>query len=412
MTSPDENANTAQLLGIPNVSGAELPGGLPLSVGGPSKNVIENFTFKDDFSWVKNKHSFKFGYDLLHMRQDQWTVGTPSGSFSFDSAAGLAGNCLANNLSGASTCPNTGGIGLASFMLGSVTSYNASIPTASWLPRENISSVFFQDDWKVSPTLTLNLGVRWVMEGPWHTKYGQYSAFSFTAPDNVVAGDTGATVHPGGNMTNREWQRPEPRVGLAWHPLSKVVIRTGFALMHVDRGLAPSELSEYSIAASENEPTGNPTPLFQLHSGPQPLVFPTLQGNGYEPYVGCTTGTLSGVTFPTCSGRNATYIDPNLKDPYSMTWSFAIQYQLLRNTLVELSYDGSASVGDLETPNINLLPNNYDEGNNTALATVAGNGQVYRPWVNFGTVSYMTNVSHSSYNSGTVHVQKRLASTL
>jgi hypothetical protein len=409
VTSPDQNANTAQLLGIPNVSGAELPGGLPLGVGGPSKNVIENFTFKDDFSWVKNKHSFKFGYDLLHMRQDQWSVGTPSGSFSFDGGAGLAGNCPANNLSGASTCPNTGGIGLASFMLGSVTSYNASIPTASWLPRENIGSVFFQDDWKISPTLTLNIGARWVMEGPWHTKYGQYSVYSATTPDDVVAGDMGATVHPGGNMTNREWQRPEPRVGLAYHPFNKVVIRTGFALMHIDRGLAPSELSEYSIAASENEPNGNPTPLFQLHSGPQPLVFPTLQGNGYEPYVGCTTGTLSGVTFPTCSGRSAVDIDPNLRDPYSMTWSFAIQYQLLRNTLVELSYDGSASVGDLESPNINLLPNNYDAGNNTLLAAVAGNGQVYRPSVNFGTVSYMTNISHSSYNSGTVHVQKRLA---
>ena len=76
---------------------------------------------------------------------------------------------------------------------------------------------------------------------------------------------------------------------------------------------------------------------------------------------------------------------------------------------MELSYDGSASAGDLETPNINLLPNNYDAGNNTA----AGDGSRQRAglpaWVNFGTISYMTNVSHSSYNSGTVHVQKRLA---
>ena len=68
---------------------------------------------KDDFTWVKNKHSFKFGYDMLHMRQDQWSLGTPSGSFSFDGAAGLSANCPANKLSGSSTCPNTGGIGLA-----------------------------------------------------------------------------------------------------------------------------------------------------------------------------------------------------------------------------------------------------------------------------------------------------------
>jgi hypothetical protein len=402
VTSPDENANTAQLLGIPNVLGSELPGGLPLSVGGPSKNVLENFTFKDDFSWVRNKHSFKFGYDWLHMRQDQWSVGSPSGSFGFDGAAGLTG-------SGTTTIPNTGGIGLASFMLGSVTSYSATIPTASWLPRENVNSIYFQDDWKITPKLTLNLGTRWVMESPWHTKYGQYAVFSPSASDNVVSGDHGATIHPGGDMTNRQWQRPEPRVGLAWHPLNKLVVRSGFALMHIDRGLAPSELSEYSISASQNEATGNPTPLFQIHSGPQPLAYPTLQGNGYVPYVGCTNGTLNGVTFPTCASRSGVYIDPNLKDPYSMTWTFALQYQFFKNTLVEFSYDGSASVGDIESPNENVLPMNYDAGNTTALAAVAGNGQVYRPWVNFGTISYMTNVSHSTYHAGTVHVQKRLA---
>lgn len=408
-TSQDQNANTAQLLGIPNVSGAELPGGLPLGVGGPSKNVLEYFTLKDDFTWVKNKHSFKYGYDLLHERQDQWSVGSPSGSFSFDGAAGLSGDCPANNLSGSSTCPNTGGISLASFELGSVTSYSASIPTASWLPRDNISSFYFQDDWKITPNLTLNIGTRWVMESPWHTKYGQYAVFNPTAADNVVPGDMGATVHPGGNMNNREWQRPEPRVGLAWHPFNKVVIRSGFALMHIDLGLAPSELGEYSIAASQSEPGGNPTPLFQLHSGPQPLVYPTLAGNGYEPYVGCTTGTLNGVTFPTCSGRSSVYINPNIHDPYSMTWSFAIQYQLFRNTMVELSYDGSASVGDIETPNENVLPMNYDAGNAALLSAVSGNGQVYRPYVNFGTITYMGNISHSTYHSGTVHVQKRLA---
>ena len=409
-TSQDYDANTAQLLGIPNVSGVLLPGGLPLSVGGPSKNVLEYFTFKDDFSWVKNKHSFKFGYDLLHERQDQWSLGSPSGSFSFDGAAGLSGDCPTKGLTGASTCPNTGGISLASFELGSVTGFNASIPTASWLPRDNIQSLYFQDDWKILPNLTLNIGTRWVMESPWHTKYGQYAVFSPTASDSVVSGDMGSTVHPGGNMNNREWQRPEPRAGLAWHPTNKVVVRSGFALMHIDLGLAPSELGEYSIAAAQTQPSGNPTPLFQLSHGPNTaLAFPALQGNGYLPYVGCSSGTLNGVTFPTCASRSSVYINPQIHDPYSMTWSFAIQYQLFKNTLVELSYDGSASVGDVESPNENVLPMNYGAGNNTLLSAVSGNGQVYRPWVNFGTITYMGNISHSTYHSGTVHVQKRLA---
>ncbi|HEY4087925.1 MAG TPA: carboxypeptidase-like regulatory domain-containing protein, partial [Bryobacteraceae bacterium] len=158
VTSPDTNANTAQLLGIPNVAGTLLPGGLPIGVNGPSTNAIENFTAKDDLTWIKNKHSFKFGYDLLHQRQDQWSLGTPSGSFSFDNAAGLAGDCV-GKVTGSSSCPNTGGISLASFFLGSVTNYSSNVPTASWLPRENSHSVYFQDDWKIRPNLTLNLGV-------------------------------------------------------------------------------------------------------------------------------------------------------------------------------------------------------------------------------------------------------------
>ena len=126
-----------------------------MSVGGPTTNIIENFTVKDDMTWVKGSHSFKFGYDLLHLRQNSYSLGSPSGSFSFDGASGLTG-------SGTQTIPNTGGISLASFMLGSVSSATFSIPTARWLPRDNIQGGYFQDDWKVNEPLTLNLGVRYM----------------------------------------------------------------------------------------------------------------------------------------------------------------------------------------------------------------------------------------------------------
>ncbi|MDP9169870.1 MAG: carboxypeptidase regulatory-like domain-containing protein, partial [Acidobacteriota bacterium] len=278
---PDTNANTAALLGIPNVSGALLPGGLPLSVGGPNEQVLENFTFRDDMTWVKDKHSFKFGYDLLHSRQNNYNLGNPSGTFNFDGASGLTGN-------GATTIANTGGIGLASFLLGSVSSASFSVPTASWLPRDNINSLFFQDDWKVSPTLTLNLGVRWVMESPWHTKYGQFSQFDPIGKDNVVTGATGLITHPGGNITNREWQAPEPRVGMAWHPMDKLVVRSGFALMHIDLGVAPSQLDEYGIASNQNQASGNPTPIYQISRGPNPIVYQGLTSQGTQPYTGCT----------------------------------------------------------------------------------------------------------------------------
>jgi hypothetical protein len=409
---PDTNAGTAALLGIPNVSGALLPGGLPINVGGPNEQVLETFTVKDDVTWVKNKHSFKFGYDLLHSRQNNYNLGNPSGSFTFDTGAGLTGN-------GATTIANTGmpnpsstTSSLAAFELGSVSSASFSIPTASWLPRDNVNSLFFQDDWKLSPTLTLNLGVRWVMESPWHTKYGQFSQFTPTGTDNVVAGGTGIITHPGGNITNREWQAPEPRLGVAWHPMDKLVIRSGFGMMHIDLGVAPSQLDEYSISSNQNQASGNPTPLYQISHGPNPIVFQGLTNQGTQAYTGCTNGTLNGITFPTCSGRNTTFTNPNLKDPYSMTWNLAVQYQLRHNLLLELSYDGSAAVGLIETPNFNVLPMNYGAGNTTLLAALVGNSQVYRPYTNFGNITYRANISHSTYHAGTIHAQKRLSNGL
>ena len=72
------------------MSGALLPGGLPLSVGGPTKNVLEYFTVKDDFSWVKNEDYFKFGAMICCTSADRVESGSPSGTFTFDGAAGLA----------------------------------------------------------------------------------------------------------------------------------------------------------------------------------------------------------------------------------------------------------------------------------------------------------------------------------
>jgi hypothetical protein len=407
ISSPDVNNNLGGLLGIPNVAPTLLPGGLPLSVGGPTTNIFENWTLRDDLTWVKGDHSFKFGYDLLRENQNNYNLGTPSGSFSFDGASGLTGN-------GSTTIPNTGGISLASFMLGSVTSASFSIPTASWLPRDNINSLYAQDDWRITPKLTMNIGVRYVNESPWHSKYGQWAQFNPSVADPLIAGDMGQITHPGGNMNNRHNLNFEPRLGIAWHPTSKLVIRSGFALMHVDLGLAPSELAEYSIAATQSEPGGNPTPLYQISHGPNPIVYPQLASNNTQPYQGCTSTTVTGITGPieTCSGRSATYINPNLHQPYVMTWSFNPQYQLKSNYLLQLDYQGSASVGLIETPNSNVLPETYDAGNNTALATFVGNSQPFRPFPNYGTLGYMNNISHATYHSGTVHITKRYSSGL
>src|SRR6185436_20594700 len=88
--------------------------------------------------------------------------------------------------------PNTGNT-FAGFLFGSVREAFFDAELTSWLPRSDIHSFYFQDDWKFSPTLTLNLGIRYTNESPFKTKYGLMSNFDPAVKDQVT-GLMGAIV--------------------------------------------------------------------------------------------------------------------------------------------------------------------------------------------------------------------------
>ena len=98
-----------------------------------------------------------------------------------------------------------------------------------------------------------------------------------------------------------------------------------------------------------------------------------------------------------------------LRNPYNMTWILNLQYQLAANYLLPVTYDGSAGVGNLETPQYNALPWNYALTNASNLTAFLGNSQIYRPFPNYGTINLRGNFSHSTYHAGTVQIAKRLS---
>lgn len=404
-----QGQNWPQQLGIPGVDGSLMPQfGLATGLdrsgqrytadslyglmgNGPSRSVNETISFRDDLTKIVGAHAFKVGYELLHFRLNYTVTNRPSGAFGFDQmTAGLQPNGAA--------APNTGNT-FAGFLLGYVREAYFDSELTSWLPRSSINSFYLQDDWKFSPTLTFNLGVRYTNESPFTTKYGLQSNFDPNGTDTVVAGGKGAIIHPKGALNGRDNNNFQPRIGIAWHPVNKWVFRGGFAVNTVDVKFPQSRIQfdEYVAVNDQVRASGDPRPLFLINQGPAPVTFP-IRGNDSAPFV-----TTSG----NYSGRSVEWWDPNLRNPYVLNFNLSTQYQVSPNYVLEMMYQGSAGVGLIERWQYNTFPVDFAAGNPALQNQVFAAPQNYRPFSNFGNVFLRSNFGHSTYHSGTVKLEKR-----
>ena len=240
---------------------------------------------------------------------------------------------------------NNTGSPFAGFLTGYVTSATFRTELTSWLPRSTIHSFYFQDDWKVSQKLTINMGVRYSNESAFTTKYGLMSQFDPNGTDPLT-GRKGAVVHPTSGLTGGDNNNFNPRLGLAWHPLEKWVFRGGFGFYTVDIKFPANrdQYDEYVGTALQQAAPGNPTPIYQISKGvapPPPVTLP----NGTSPFLGTNYG-----------GRNVSMWDPALRNPYVMNWNASIQHEIARDYVLEASYQGSGSVGLIERWELNTFP--------------------------------------------------------
>ncbi|MBI4902287.1 MAG: TonB-dependent receptor [Acidobacteria bacterium] len=400
---PSYQQNWNQKLGIPNINGDLFPAfgsgdrNSPTSIYGMagvnrSRTVNETISFRDDMSIIRGKHAFKLGYDLLRFRLNSAVLAQPV-RFNFSgSTTGLQPDGTATG--------NTGSP-FAGFLTGYVTSANFTGELTSWLPRSSIHSFYFQDDWKVTPTLTVNAGVRYSNESPFTTKYGLMSQFDPKATDPIT-GRTGAIIHPTSGLNARDNNNFNPRLGLAWHPFEKWVFRGGFGIYTVDvKFPAGREMyDEYTATALQQSDPGDPTPIYQISKGVAPPRANIL-ANGTSPFLGTNF-----------SGRNISYWDPSLRNPYAMNWNASVQHEFTRDYLVEVSYQGSSSVGLVERWELNTFPVDYFAGNRAQQLAVNAAAQNYRPYPQLGNITMRSNFGHSTFHSGTVKLEKRMSQGL
>jgi hypothetical protein len=388
----------AAILGIPGVGPQTFPGFVGASggssvtwtanPGGYNRTLQDDFEYADSMTKIVGLHTIKFGYQGIRMRENDVALAQPSGVYNFTQAG-----------SGLPFTPNTGNT-FASFLLGSVTSASFTTLLANYLPRWWSHQAFVQDDWRVSRNMTVSLGVRYSYETPTQTKYGFKSEFNPNVTDPLT-GMMGSITHPKGTVYKSDLNNFTPRLGLAWNFRPKFVFRGSFGMFTVDN-MPELGTEEYVAQAVVQQPSGNPFPAFYLSQGPGSVSYPTNASTGTANFVGTNY-----------SGRNATYIDPNLRNPYTLTWSGGLQWEFHANSLAEVVYQGSSAVALTGTTNPNVLPQSiYNSTNTTLLTSVFANTQNSLAYPQFGTITETGNYGHSTYHALVTRVERRFNSGL
>jgi hypothetical protein len=208
--------------------------------------------------------------------------------------------------------------------------------------------------------------------------------------------------------------RIDPRVGLAWHPLQRVVIRTGFALTHVDMRTGFLQTDELmNDSTNIQQATGVPKPLFYIDQPVPGFSYPAHRADGSVPYSGNPTS------------HSATIVSRNMQAAYTMSWNFGVQTELSKDYMLEVQYKGSAQVRnsgsyDLNTRPWAMIPNpngsgwmNLDDpANATYRNTWLSNTSVSRPWTNWSGVNMQGNNGHLTHHEGTARIEKRFSKGL
>ncbi len=301
--------------------GGQVSGSEEYSTFGGGASVLNyetTFEGLDNFTIVRGNHAIKIGGDVRRVRFN--FLNTDFGEDLFGSI-----------FSSSSNAPGSGDP-WADFLMGYPAVQNPfSLPMIDWARQRYLyGGAFVQDDWKVTPRLTVNLGLRYDLYTRPVDARNRGSLYSFSLEQFVQPGQDGySRAIIGGNHLDFS-----PRVGLAYRVTSKLVIRTAYGIFY---GLR--DQNEQTSVFAENPPNvalitnptvtaaGTVTPPMTINS---PIVLapadPTMKSFSAAKPLAYTIETLSLT---------------DAKDPYLQQWNFTLQYQLAHHWLLQAAYAGA-----------------------------------------------------------------------
>ena len=341
-----------------------------------------NYQYAATTTWIKGRHNMKFGADFLRAQYFSRNYGDTRGRVNFDG--------------------RFSGLSMADFMLGWINSSRRQLDGSGPYHLLSSYSGFIQDDFKVTPSLTLNLGVRYEVMKPPKEKFGAWAMFMPPLGKVVVAGmgtlpqaefdyrlnSTGLAAYvvkasevglpP--TITKTDWTNVAPRFGFAWRLFgsTKSVLRGGYGIFYGQSSLYRmdeySDTFPFSVTETFSRVSSDPTIL--TLSNPFPLSRRGFSG---------VTGSY---------GQE----NPEPQTQYLQSWNLTIERDF-RGTVLEIAYAGSKGTHLQRRYDINQAGRTYETRN-------------LRPYPYFGSIQIINDGSNSIYNSGQLTIRRRFSKQL
>jgi hypothetical protein len=343
------------------------------SVGQSNTTVSQTYTAVDNLLWVKGKHAMTFGMQFQWLEDQQSTYDGPTSTVTFN----YSPNDTAQE-NGTSFASGTG-YSYASYLLGAVNATSLTVQPFSVLGgRYRPIAPYFEDNYKVTPKLTLNLGLRWDYIPTYQETLARYSFLNPTLTNPVTQtpgalqfagnwGGPGASCGCASPASNymKNWG---PRFGFAYQVDDKTVFRGAFSTVYSHgggtggAGGAATGPSQNGFNVTDNFPANNSAgpgagPVFYLNnSGYGPLLNNSTFGGPGHVVPSITPPSAASLSFNTgntvgstgafvVAGGAAGYADPYLsgRAPEFQFWNFGMERQFTQDLTVSLNYAGSES---------------------------------------------------------------------
>lgn len=310
--------------GLPGISFTSFGG---LSDPTPRRELDQTYTISDTVSRNHGKHNMRFGGDYRRILQSFRSSRNAEGSFVF------TGFGTSQYLPGGTQAATDTGYDFADFLLGYPQQTSLQFGATAYNFRANAFDFFAQDDWRILPSLSINFGLRYEYNGPYTEEQDRvanlvvgagYATATPIVPSGAVLPPDSPTPLFSSNpsLINPDRNNFAPRIGIAWKPRQKTVVRAGYGINY--------NLAQY-------------TTMIQNFAFQPPFANTATNTTDVTSLTGATPLTIVN-GFPTVSSTTVTNnfaVDPNYALGYVQIWNLDIQRELRGNVMLNIGYNGS-----------------------------------------------------------------------